>query len=927
MEVQQAPSEHSVSTAALGVETAASARGSKMDVDETPVDAVMLQPAAPTLDVALDALPTTTAALAPDSASSQTHELPESADAGDVDFAALDSSFHAGDSEHIRDSDTMSGASRLEDVEVAPFAFGASVESDECGSDDVMHPPSPTEPTMGDTPQPPLGSSSRAEDGANDLISLPSPVASGATGGAPFDVFAMSPVKQTPRDADDDSMSSARPMLSEQTAAAKTLDPAAPALSPGKSTATDEPLTRDDAPAIQSTEHERDDQEGYESDWDADAADASEQMPDASDEGLSITAPLVASTLPSVAGDDERDAVAPSPGQQRQPASASPAASPGASAPASSLAVGSATESSDAEETVDQSSSAAADVMQSSTLSEGERPPLSFDMDSSAVEAESPVKARVAAADQPSSPPKQVAADSPVKSQLQRSPAPAAVREARPSSKDSHPLKTSKAAKTSSSAEPKDSSATSKEAKSKNGRVTNPPAAPKVKASDSAKVKAAPPALTRTTAAKSKASSSCTAPSGAPATRPGLTAKAKADAPSGSQARERGAKVGNNKSPVPAPPKREASTASGKSKASIAVPPPAPALLEQEGPKSVKKRLSSSELEAASNRLYSDALEAKKRKEVLKAELEEAFTFVPQVNAAKRHVVPDEKNRFVLLHEKAMEAAKRKEELKKKREKSECTFKPKITAKAKKLTTKSTKPRYENLYQQAHEIKQKREEKKHEIEQKAVDECSFKPKIKTMKSPTKSRPLYDAERLKQKKLALEQKKIEAELSECTFKPKVVANKAAKSKSDDAGKSAGGDAKLYDRLYQASQKRAENLEKLRLEREAQVKSVATFHPKITSSGSTKSSAAGASKQPFHERLYNKDHMQKVTADREQKKLEEVQKFSFKVSVCLRTLSALDTCARSLTHATACLHVAAPDHGRAGRDQVEAEQRVE
>ncbi|GAB9463991.1 hypothetical protein Gpo141_00001434 [Globisporangium polare] len=146
-----------------------------------------------------------------------------------------------------------------------------------------------------------------------------------------------------------------------------------------------------------------------------------------------------------------------------------------------------------------------------------------------------------------------------------------------------------------------------------------------------------------------------------------------------------------------------------------------------------------------------------------------------------------------------------------------------------------------------------------------------------MKSPTKSRPLYDAERMKQKKLALEQKKIEAELSQCTFKPKVVA-KSTKPKGDDGGGKAAGEAKLFDRLYQASQKRAENLEKLRHEREEQEKSIATFQPKITSSHAGRS----GSKQPFHERLYNKDYMQKVTADREQKKLEAEQKFTYKVS---------------------------------------------
>lgn len=438
--------------------------------------------------------------------------------------------------------------------------------------------------------------------------------------------------------------------------------------------------------------------------------------------------------------------------------------------------------------------------------------------------------------------------------------------------------------------------------KQKNGRVVNrlTSVSNRERASDSAKAKAVEPAKaksssesmkvrasppTKTSVLKTKATgdgretaSGATVAKAAPlklkVQRTGL-------AP-GSHTQDRMVKAATKSPVAPVPPKKPATsaTASGKPTLELATPPPAPSsAVEVDGSKSIKKRLSSSELEAASNRLYSDAVESKKRKEILKSELEETFTFAPQVNAKRRPSIPDEKNRFIQLHEKAKQAAKRKEELRQKREKAECTFKPKITAKARKLSTasKSAKPRFENLYQQAQEIKQKREVKKSESEQKAVDACSFKPKIKTLKSPTKSRPLYDAERLKQRKLALEQKKIATELSECTFKPKVV-TKAAKAKGDEASGKPGGDAALFDRLYQASQKRAENLEKLRHERKAQEKLVATFHPKITAAATTKAET----KQPFYERLYSKDHMQKVTAEREQKKLEEEQKFSFKVS---------------------------------------------
>lgn len=416
--------------------------------------------------------------------------------------------------------------------------------------------------------------------------------------------------------------------------------------------------------------------------------------------------------------------------------------------------------------------------------------------------------------------------------------------------------------------------ALTKETKPKDARITTRPPATKAK-SDGVKAKAPVPKTTlikpKTQASKAGSSTALTVKSALSKPKPERLGVS-------FQASERVIKAPVKSVAVPAGlSKQKSAAASTKEKLSSATPPPAPTAIESQGVPSIKKRLSSSELEAASNRLYANALESKKRKEVLKAELEESFTFTPQVNSLKRRSNPDDKNRFGLPHEKAQEAIKRKEDIKQKREKSECTFKPKITAKARKLSGKTPNPRYENLYKNAQEIRQKRDEKKSENDQKVVEECSFKPKIKTMKSPTKSRPLYDAERMKLKKLALEQKKIEAELSECTFKPKVVA-KSTKAKSDDAGGKVAGETKLFDRLYQASQKRAENLEKLRHEREEQEKSIATFQPKITSSHVGK----GGSKQPFHERLYNKDHMQKVTADREQKKLEEEQKFTYKVS---------------------------------------------
>ncbi|DBA04665.1 TPA: hypothetical protein N0F65_012248 [Lagenidium giganteum] len=313
---------------------------------------------------------------------------------------------------------------------------------------------------------------------------------------------------------------------------------------------------------------------------------------------------------------------------------------------------------------------------------------------------------------------------------------------------------------------------------------------------------------------------------------------------------------------IPSPPKDSDITA-----------PPAPDSISR----LTKKRLSVTEVEAASNRLYEDAKDAQRRKDAKKMELEEKFPFAPQLSTkSKSKREPGaEKNRFVMLHEKGKELMRRKEELRAQQEKADCTFKPKITSKAKRLSTTAAgaKPRYENLYQQAQQLQQKREEKKLELERIAVEECSFKPRIRSAKSPVSSRPLYDAERERQRKAKLEQKKMEAEMSECTFKPKVV-SKTKKKATDDASK--GDEGSLYDRF---SQQRSERMEKLRQEHEEQERVNATFQPKISTTAKSKEST----KKPFYERLYNKDHAQQVQAEREQKRIEEESKYTFKPQI--------------------------------------------
>lgn len=296
-----------------------------------------------------------------------------------------------------------------------------------------------------------------------------------------------------------------------------------------------------------------------------------------------------------------------------------------------------------------------------------------------------------------------------------------------------------------------------------------------------------------------------------------------------------------------------------------------------------KKRLSSSEIDAAANRLYADANESKKRKDALRAELTETYSFAPQVNPSKRRNSNSggdpTKSRFEQLHERGKDALRRKEtKVTAGGNAKECTFRPAITAKARRLSKAKVndRPRYENLYRNAQEIKQKREGRRQEAERSAVEECSFKPKIKTVKSPIPSRPLYDAEREKQKKLDREQKKVDTELSACTFKPKVTKKAAVSAKQSEE--------QLFDRLYHADQERKERMEKRRQEHDEQEKALTPFQPQLASStvAHIKSVEKQARlQQPFHERLFSKDHLQQVEHEREQRRLEEERRFSFKV----------------------------------------------
>lgn len=754
-------------------------------------------------------------------------------------------------------TDAESGFSEPDDSQVAHFDFGSSATADHpasCNDDPSKGAPSPLVPDLKWSPQRQSESS-----GVADLISLPSPVETPASASA-FDVFAASPVN----------VNNGVSPQEQEAATSMYAEKEQPVTEPLVSAMSDLNLAMNGGAGMPHPEESTASDEAQET-----------QKDDISE--LESIAPS-AETTANLSAPSSSTSPAPSP-QRPSEHGFVQSQLPSPSEPVVVASAGMSDSLSATDSTAFQPSSP-----------EQLLPPIpSSAHDEPLQDAQAIVKSE-GKTDQTAGTSSPIVRDSEAKSaSLSHSPP-------QPAPSASSPLKPGMAAQSEPGSQP---AASKKEPKAKDSRVPNHAAVSKAKPSESAKgpvlAKGAPNKLT--TVARQDALTTSTAPNTAKRVPPNPRAQ-RTVMSSLSQPSERATKA-SQKTALPAPPvpskrgKVSSPITPAKQNLGSATPPPAPSsTIDSESTPGTKKRLSSSELEAASNRLYADAKESKKRKEARKAALEESFTFAPQVNKFKRRNMPEETARFVLLHEKAKEVSKRKEILKQEHEKSECTFKPKITAKARRLSAKSSKPRFENLYQNAQEIQLKREEKKNEIDQKAVEECSFKPKIKAMKSPAQSRPLYDAERQKQKKLALEQKKLESELSECTFKPKVVA-KNTKSKGDEAAGKAVGEDKLFDRLYHASQERAERLEKLRQARHEQEMSIATFQPKITSSGG---SGKGATKQPFHERLYNKDHMQKIAADREQKKLEDEQKFTFKVSGPTESAAADST--RVLDHYCVC-----------------------
>ncbi|KAL7686462.1 hypothetical protein Plhal304r1_c026g0086591 [Plasmopara halstedii] len=304
--------------------------------------------------------------------------------------------------------------------------------------------------------------------------------------------------------------------------------------------------------------------------------------------------------------------------------------------------------------------------------------------------------------------------------------------------------------------------------------------------------------------------------------------------------------------------------------------------------RNVKRRLNAADAEAASNRLYANAMEAKARKESKREELQEMYTFAPQVNKYKRRMNTEESediknNHFSHLHAHAKKLIEKKRDLQQQHERDGCTFVPSISRRAKQLTQPNRGSRYENLYKDAEEIKQKREMKLLEQIKTNEEQCPFRPTTAISRAQVRTRPLYDSEREKSKRLAREQQKIDSELSNCTFKPQVLSAKRLKSRAENLSTATADTAAVADpfsRLYQGSIDRTERLLKLRQERDEQEKAQAPFQPKISARSRTLKVKA---KEPFYDRLYNKDYYMQVDAQREQRRLYGEQQFTFKPDI--------------------------------------------
>ncbi|OQR87693.1 hypothetical protein ACHHYP_08186 [Achlya hypogyna] len=353
------------------------------------------------------------------------------------------------------------------------------------------------------------------------------------------------------------------------------------------------------------------------------------------------------------------------------------------------------------------------------------------------------------------------------------------------------------------------------------------------------------------------------------------------------------------------------------------IPPPAPIekLEKVTSPMAHLKRksMSPTQKDALAARLYSKAMDLKHKRDELFTQTPEECTFKPKIIKAPTSPhsrtssgppsvtsTSSEKNRFSMLHEQARELAQKKE-AKKQSAQAEYSFKPQISKKSRRMSlklrmkksrdaakasegspatstlgsprsadSKNIPCRFDELYAQHIELAARRKEKQLELERKTAEVCTFQPKIKKLKgkSPTKSRPLYDAERERQKRLEKESKKVALEMAECTFRPAV---QRTKSTSADPTKE---EKSFFDRMQESERKKEDRLEQLRREQEERKLKEATFRPKIIETKASK--AATEEKKPFHERLFDKEYLLQQQAERERKKLEQDQ-YSFKPSI--------------------------------------------
>ena len=264
--------------------------------------------------------------------------------------------------------------------------------------------------------------------------------------------------------------------------------------------------------------------------------------------------------------------------------------------------------------------------------------------------------------------------------------------------------------------------------------------------------------------------------------------------------------------------------------------------------------------------LYEKAVRVAKKKEYMRKLNPEGCTFSPEMISSSPTA---KKLRSKRTKEDLYADAKKREARLKKRVEEElshpsgCTFSPHITTKAKKSKGTPGRKRSEMLYANAAQTAAKKKVLGDKLQKAKDKECTFRPKItakaKRSSSPHPKNRKVDL-RARASKLAEERKALE--LKGCTFQPNINKRRPVSApRSRPVKSSAPSAGSVHERLNAYAARRRQKLEELREEKRAKEDRDLTFRPalRLSSSGTEKQPARSS----IHERLY-KDAKKKRNA---------------------------------------------------------------